>query len=1064
MLHFRQILMKGVLACSAAALCSLVSFGISNKEHNIYYQQLTDSIPPNAISKVQVTVRDLQDGTAIDSAYVVVGKFRGYTDKSGVIAFENVAPSLMAVITKSGYFVQSRKVKSLILFHLMRKENNSRIASVNNGLYERPAEHFSGAATTISGNELRRINPLNFTEALNYYDPSFIATRDNNSGDDPNVPPSIKIRGSYGFPVSATIASHSGTITGLQLNPSSGDYVASSIVNPDQPVIILNGVQVALQTALDMDINRIEKITILKDAAAASMYGVRGGNGVLVIETKAPKKGDLTVTYAGQLQVTTPDLSSYHVLNAADKLQLEQSAGYYNGNPSLYQSRLNQVNKGINTDWLNIPTRTGIGSKHSLFVEGGDDDINYGLDFSYNDVEGVMKGSNRKTASFGGYISTRIKNFFISNYVGYARTDASNSTYGTFGDYPRQNPYWNPYDSITGGMARILEDYTYLGNTVRYYNPAYNGTISTTDETAYSRLSNFTAINWTIGRGFQLDGRFGISKQSDEQNFFLPPSHTAFGNLTPNQFFTRGKYDQSTSGFLTMEGTLNLHYHKRSGLHQFYGSTGITGLQTRSESTGIELIGFTSDKLSDLSFGNAYSNSRPTTGKIETRLVSGYGNFTYSYDNRYQFEASINADASSQFGENNRVEPHWSAGASWNLHQERFFHENKILNQLRIRASVGTAGNQYFQSYLGHTNYNYYTDRQYIQAGSNLSTRGIGLGAFLTGFANKDLTAPETEKGNVGLDAMLLQNRLSVRVDAYTNKTNDLVLPIVSPSSTGFQRFSYYDNLGGIENKGFEFALNYNIIRDSRKGIAWNIRLNGIHNVDRITSTSEYVDNVNNANNAMSADQTRPQPRYIKGQSLTGIWAVRSLGIDPATGQEKFLKADGTETFTWDASDKVVAGDLSPKWLGSFGTSVSYKNITTGIYFNYQLGGQYYNQTLADRIENADLTYNVDSRAANNRWKQAGDIVLYKPLSINGMVTSPTYTTTRFVENSDFIKCSAISIDYSIPQNIAGKIGARNAKLGLIANNVFQTGNTNAEKGIYYPFQHMYTFSVTASF
>src|SRR6476646_10335037 len=158
-------------------------------------------------------------------------------------------------------------------------------------------------------------------------------------------------------------------------------------------------------------------------------------------------------------------------------------------------------------------------------------------------------------------------------------------------------------------------------------------------------------------------------------------------------------YYHSTSDFLSLEGTLNLNYHKRSGLHQFYGSAGVTGLQTRSESTGIELVGFTSDKLSDLSFGNAYSNARPSTGIIETRLVSTYGNFTYSYDNRYQFEASVNADASSQFGDNNRVAPHWSAGASWNLHQERFFHQNKILIQLRLRASIGTAGNQYFQSY-----------------------------------------------------------------------------------------------------------------------------------------------------------------------------------------------------------------------------------------------------------------------------------------------------------------------------------------------------------------------------
>jgi hypothetical protein len=377
---------------------------------------------------------------------------------------------------------------------------------------------------------------------------------------------------------------------------------------------------------------------------------------------------------------------------------------------------------------------------------------------------------------------------------------------------------------------------------------------------------------------------------------------------------------------------------------------------------------------------------------------------------------------------------------------------------------VGTAGNQYFQSYLGKTTYNYYTDRQYIQGGSSAGTRGIGLGAFLTGFANKDLKAPETQKQNIGMDAVLMQNKLSIHVDAYRNKSTDLVLPIVSPSSTGFSNFFYYDNLGAIENKGIELDLNYNIIKNVKKGIDWSIRLNGIHNEDRILNTSGYIDVFNTANDAMTIDQTRPQARYIKGQSLTGIWAVRSLGIDPATGQEKFLKADGTQTFTWDAADKIFAGDLSPKWIGSFGTSLSVKNISAGIYFNYQLGAKVYNQTLADELENADLTYNVDSRAANNRWKQPGDNALYKQLSINGMVTSPTYATTRFVGRNDFINCSAISIDYSLPQNLIEKIKSKNIKLGLVANNVFRTGSKNSERGIYYPFHHMYSFSVTAGF
>jgi len=1035
------------------------------KGTGFYQQKPADSIPNKMIGQVKVTVKDLMDGTGLDSVYVLAGSRKGYTDNKGNIVFDSVRAGQMIVASKAGYFAQSKKAKANIQFRLGKRDTRSAVPEYKNGLFARPPEHFSGAATTISGTDLRKINSLSFVEALKYYDPSFIVVRNNNYGDDPNATPSVRIRGSNNFPASATIGSQSGTTaTGYQVNPSTGDFIASNIANPNQPVVLINGVQVALQTALDMDINRIAKVTILKDAAAVSAYGVRGGNGVLLIETETPQKGNISINYSGQIQVATPDLSSYQLMNAAEKLQLEQAAGVYVNNAPLYQSRLNQVNKGVNTDWPDIPTRTGVGSKNYLSVEGGDDDFSYGLDASYNNIQGVMKGSERKNANFGSYLSTRIKNLNINNYISYTSSIANNSPYGSFNDYAKQNAYWDPYDSLTGKFSKVLEQYTYQGNVVRFYNPAYNGTLSTTDKTNYSRLSDLLSLNWNIGYGFKANGYLTFNKQSEEENIFLPPGHTSFANYAPENFFQRGKYNQTSSTFISSEGALNLNYSKKIRLHQLYASAGVSAMETRSESAGIEVIGFTSDKLSDLAFGSAYSNKKPQTGMIKTRQASVYGNVTYSYDNRYQLEVTGNADESSQFGKNNLVAPHWSAGASWNLHQERFFHENKILSSLHVRGSVGTAGNLYYQSYLGRTSYNYYTDKQYIQSGSNIGTRGVGLGAFLTGYANDDLKAPETAMQNAGLDAALFQNRLFVTLDVYHNKTKDIVLPVTSPISTGFTNFTYYDNLGSIENKGLSFGLNYRIINNTKRGLIWSAMINGIHNQDRIKTISSYIEAINTSNDGTAADQTRPQPKYVVGQSLTGIWAVRSLGIDPATGQEKFQKADGSETFTWSASDKIFAGDLSPKWLGSFGTTLSVKNISAGIFFNYQFGAKYYNQTFADRIENADLTYNVDKRAANDRWSQPGDKTFFKQLSVNGLTTSPTYATTRFVEKNDFINCSAISLDYTVPGKIIEKIRAKNLRLGLMANNVFKIGKENAERGTYYPFQHMYTFSIAAGF
>jgi TonB-linked SusC/RagA family outer membrane protein len=1065
MQNCRNITRRGALAVPALFFC-LMSFARTGASNDFPVQQpVSDSAASKTFARISIIVKDLQDGTPVDSAVVTIGTFKGYTDRDGKIEVENVLPSLSAIISKPGYFTLTKKVKSSLQVRLAKKESNAGVATIDNGLYARPVDHFTGSATVVSGDELRKIHPLDFTQGLRYYDPSFIITDNNNYGYGPNYQPDVKIRGSYNFPASATIAtSPSNSAAGYQVIPSTGDFIADNISNPNQPVFLLDGVQVSLRTAMDIDINRIGKVTILKDAAATAAYGVRGGTGVVLIETRKPQKGSLTVNYTAQVQISKADLSSYNLLDASSKLQLEKTAGMYTNNPSLYQSRLAKVNEGINTNWLAIPLQTGAGTKHTLTVDGGDDDMMYGLDFSYNNMQGVMKGDKRENIAFGGYMGTRFKNFSLTNYLTYLKSSSALSPYGNFQDYAYQNNYWNPYDSVTGEMNKVLEQYVYMNDTVTFYNPAYNGVISTMNETVSARLANTTAFNWILGKGFKLNGQFGISKYSDEQDIFLPPGHTMYAGFAPADFFKRGLYNQNMSSFLSLDGKIQLNYDKKIGLHQFYASGGASAMETRSDATGIALSGFVSDKFSDLAYGNAYSNQRPTSGKIDNRLASGFASFTYSYDNRYQLEATANADASSQFSENNNIAPHWAVGGSWNLHQERFFTPNKILNQFRIRGSIGTTGNIFYQSYLDRTSFDYFTDKQYVIAGSNSGTRGIGLGAYMNGYGNANLKAPETLKENVGFDAALLDNRLMVRFDAYDQKSTNLVLPIVSPASTGFLNFSYYDNLGGIESKGLEFGVTYNIIRNTKKQIYWAVTVNGIHNQDKVTSISDYVAKLNSLSDSMSVDQTRPQQKYLVGQSPTALYTVRSLGIDPATGQEILLTADGKQTNTWNATDKVLVGDLMPKLQGSFGSTLSYKNFSGGVYFNYQVGAKYYNQTRVDKIENADLTYNVDARAASDRWQGPGDMSLYKSVSLNGMLTSPTYVSTRFVEKNDFIRCSALSLSYDLPANISGKIRAQDIKLGFIANNVFMLQSRGDEQGVQYPVSKMYSFTLSTTF
>ena len=1055
---------KHLIAVGITLLC-LGNYTFAG-ENNFFQVIKRDSVPSNIYPKIKIYVKDLASDTGLSKALIMLGRRRVYTDDNGYAAFDSVKNYQMLNISRSGFLNQDVKVAPEVTVRLTKQEREVPLEDFTNGLYQRPLENSAASYTVIDGAELRKVNAISFINVLKYFVPSFIVEENNYKGSDPNTPPAVKLRGSYNFPSAATIPVHSGvTNTNVQLNPSTGDFVAAGINNPNQPVIVLNGVQVALQSVLDIDVNRIERIVVLKDAIATAAYGARGGNGVLLIQTMRPKAGTMNVTYSGQVQIAEPDLSSYHLAGAADKLGLDVAAGLYAGNNTLYQNRQNQVNNGVNTNWLAVPTRRAMGQRHAITLEGGDLDIAYGVDASYNDMEGVMIGSSRKNTNLGGYLNVHVNNVFLTNYLSVTRSVAANSPYGRFDEYARLNAYWDPINAVNHENKKILETYI-TPDTVKIFNPAYNGQLSTTDKNDYTRLSDVFSAIWSIGHGFKLNGRLGFSRQSDEANFFLPPSHTAFGNYPPDSFFQRGLYTQIASEFQSVDGNLNLDYTKRINQHLLYVSTGMMAQQTTSQSAGIDLAGFTSDKLADLSFGNAYLNTRPASGKIKTRLVSSYGNLGYSFDDRYQLEGTINADQSSQFSKNNPTAMHWSAGASWNLHKEHFFQPNKILSTLRIHGGIGTTGNLFYQSYLGKTTFNYITSRQYLTNGfsSGIGTRNVGIGAYLTGFGNENLQSPETKQQNLGLDVSLLQNRVSIMVSAYRNNISNLILPVASPAYTGFQQFNYYDNGGGIENKGLEFDLNAHLIRNNKKRIFWSVRVNGIHNEDRVTAVTDYLQALNATNDGMAVDQTMPQPRYVAGESLTGIWAVRSAGIDPATGQEKFIKADGTETLTWDAADKMLAGDYSPKWQGSFGTSVTIKNWSADLYCFYQYGASGYNQTLANRVENANLKYNVDNRALNNRWSKPDDEAAYKAISVNGQATNPTYATTRFVEKNNYISSSVVSLRYSLPRSIISKIKSKYTTFGLTANNLFRTGDLNAERGIYYPFNRTYTFSLSTAF
>nr|WP_121272039.1 TonB-dependent receptor plug domain-containing protein [Pedobacter schmidteae] len=1002
--------------------------------------------------KITVAVKDFTSSKSIDSVLVTMGKESGYTNSKGIVVFENNGDSLI-ILSKPGYSRVGKKISSPAVSIRMRKTDEAMNGYfVGAALAQNANTMFSGSAITVTGAELRKVSSLSLFEGLKFYVPSLTVLSNNTNGDNPNSVPELNLRGAGNFP----FIKDNNYKTGMQVAPSVADYIASNILSNSSPVILLDGIQVSAQTILDIDLNRIKNVVVLKDAVATAGYGMRGGNGVIAVQTNKPQ-GRFEISFSEQVQLASPDLSSYKALSAKQKLDIEKNSGIFNGVlEPVYLSRYNQAyHNNVNTDWLALPLRNGIGTKHSLALSAGNEDIVYGLNAAYNDVEGVMKGSYRKNLDLGGYFGGRIGALTFSNKFSYLGSNAANSAYGQFNSYVKMNPYWQTDDPLTGKVQKLVELNTIGGQLFSFENPAYNASLSTLDHADYSRFSNLTNLNWVIGSGFQLNGVASITKQSDELNYFLPPNHTVFKDVTPDNLFKRGLYNYTANSFMDVQGGLRLQYEQDFNKHHIFINAGQNLSQTSSESESIAVAGFAADRLADIGFGIGYAIPKPVSSKIMTRYAATFGNVAYTYDSRYQVDLSGSMDFYSGL---NKGAAFGAIGFSWNVSNEKFLKTVKWIDLLKIKGSFGISGNQGFLSYLNKTTYDYYTNQQYIPAGSSLGTIGIGLGAYLTGYASENLRSPETFKQDIGVDAAFLHNRVAFNFNAYRQLNYRMVLPVHAPASSGYQNFSYYDNYGEIENKGFETGLIARVYQSDRNRLSISLMANALHAKDKITASGQYLNDQNDDN-----DNAKPQdviqPKYVVGRSPYAIWAVPSLGIDPQSGKEIFQKKDGTATMVWDAADKVFAGNLRPEWSGSFGTELTFRQFSFAAFFNYQIGAKVYNQTMAD-IENANVNDNLDARVFNaGRWVPGMTNARYK-----GLFNSPTYATTRLVENDDKIRCSSILLGYMLPKLLAERVKAKRLELKCMVNNAFDIGGADRQRGIYYPFQRSYTFILNANF
>ncbi|MCI7255782.1 MAG: SusC/RagA family TonB-linked outer membrane protein, partial [Prevotella sp.] len=444
-------------------------------------------------------------------------------------------------------------------------------------------------------------------------------------------------------------------------------------------------------------------------------------------------------------------------------------------------------------------------------------------------------------------------------------------------------------------------------------------------------------------------------------------------------------------------------------------------------------------------FANQYTESgKPTYYDSKNRTANFYFNGGYSFDNRYLLDVNYRLDGSSVFGTNRKFSNTWAVGLAWNIHNEKFMKDTELFQMLKIRGSIGNPGNQNFGSYNTLTTYKF----------NNWMTNNFGTGLLIDAIGDPDLAWQKTIDLNVGLDVSLL-NRLHLNIDVFHKNTDPLLASIGIPASVGVT--SRLANIGKQVTDGFNGTIRYSFIYRPKERMNWTTSLSFSHVRSHYENIGSTLAQYNNEN------LTKNMTRYYDGGSPSALWAVRSAGIDPATGKEIFITKSGNYTFSHSYDDEVEVGDTRPDVEGVFGNVFYYKGFSASIYMRYSLGGDTFLSTLYDKVENISssaLAKNQDRRALYDRWQKPGDIAKFKGISR----TESTPMSSRFVSVNNYLTIESIRLSYELPYTLMKKMGIQGMTFSAYMNDIARWATVKEERGTSYPFSRSISMALSLNF
>lgn len=797
----------------------------------------------------------------------------------------------------------------------------------------------------------------------------------------------------------------------------------SSIGAGSDPLYVVDGIPVesgntgALSNSMNaiamINASDIASVTVLKDAAAASIYGSRAANGVILITTKSGEAGKSKITARARYGVTTlANDNDFGMANLQEYIQYQRdariNAGYDVDNPaSEYYFPLSLAAKG-GTNWMKELTRNGSLQEYELIASGGTGKTTYYTSLSYNKTEGIVPTVGFEKMQVRANLDTELNKWLkVGTRInaGYMKvSDVQNSLLGDSGLAP-SNPFYSGM-ALAPTMPAYNEDGSYNFDLPFVFNINPLAAIKGSDKYDKQYKFNGTAyLEWKPIKQLTFRTNNSVEYAYTNSRQFSPAfiNKTSFGaslNTADVQYRLL-----TTSNTVTYDDLFNdVH-----SLNIMLGQEANTYEYSHNQAISYHV----NEQRPYHSVGVSVEDQTAYDGLTQTAMVSFFGVAEYSYDGRYYIKGSLRTDGSSKFGPDRRWGTFWAASASWNIHNEAFMQDIKnVLNVLKLRYSYGVNGNDNIAAYA---HYGLYSDIVY---------NGI-TGQLPSQLQNRKLTWETNKTHNIGVDFRLF-DRLSGSIDWYTRRTEDMLIASPLPYTTGFS--SQAQNVGQIRNSGIEVQLDADIFNTN--DFKWTAGVNFSANRSKVLELAPGQDFIGTS------------LRYVVGEQLYTYWLYDYAGVNPQNGNALWRNEEGLLTENSNDARRINAGSPEPLWTGGFNTELSWKGLSLGIQLEARYGNKVLNQDRS--LFESDGYYGDQNiwKGALNYWKQPGDMnVLPKPVYNNA--SNSMQTSTRYLEDGSYLRIKDITLAYNLPSKWTKKALMSGVRIYASALNLYTFHNMN---------------------